>query len=74
MVTVCPCVSFEAEKHAGVSCVTVSMDDIQFEEAARYRPADNSQTFSFWRFLFGRDKPRRYRMGDSRPVNSQSQD
>ncbi|XP_027736858.1 acyl-coenzyme A thioesterase 12 [Empidonax traillii] len=24
-----------AEKHAGVSCVTVSMDDIQFEEAAR---------------------------------------
>lgn len=31
------CVSFEAEKHAGVSCVTASMDDIQFEEAARYR-------------------------------------
>ncbi|XP_058683106.1 acetyl-coenzyme A thioesterase isoform X3 [Poecile atricapillus] len=25
----------KAEKHAGVSCVTVSMDDIQFEEAAR---------------------------------------
>ncbi|XP_042678760.1 acetyl-coenzyme A thioesterase isoform X2 [Centrocercus urophasianus] len=24
-----------AEKHAGVSCVTASMDDIQFEEAAR---------------------------------------
>ncbi|KAM9262094.1 acetyl-coenzyme A thioesterase [Morus bassanus] len=24
-----------AEKHAGVSCVTVSVDDIQFEEAAR---------------------------------------
>ncbi|KAK4816647.1 hypothetical protein QYF61_019624 [Mycteria americana] len=24
-----------AEKHAGVSCVTVSMDDVQFEEAAR---------------------------------------
>ncbi|NXY25167.1 ACO12 thioesterase, partial [Atrichornis clamosus] len=24
-----------AEQHAGVSCVTVSMDDIQFEEAAR---------------------------------------
>ncbi|KAM6035866.1 acetyl-coenzyme A thioesterase isoform 2-T2 [Theristicus caerulescens] len=24
-----------AEKHAGVSCVTLSMDDIQFEEAAR---------------------------------------
>ncbi|NXC44205.1 ACO12 thioesterase, partial [Penelope pileata] len=24
-----------AEKHAGASCVTVSMDDIQFEEAAR---------------------------------------
>ncbi|KFQ27554.1 Acyl-coenzyme A thioesterase 12, partial [Mesitornis unicolor] len=24
-----------AEKHAGVSCVTTSMDDIQFEEAAR---------------------------------------
>uniref|UniRef100_A0A8C5TS31 Acyl-CoA thioesterase 12 n=1 Tax=Malurus cyaneus samueli TaxID=2593467 RepID=A0A8C5TS31_9PASS len=35
VVTVCPCVSFEAEKHAGVSCVTASMDDIQFEEAAR---------------------------------------
>ncbi|NWU41683.1 ACO12 thioesterase, partial [Hylia prasina] len=31
-----------AEKHAGVSCVTVSMDDIQFEEAARYKPADNT--------------------------------
>ncbi|KFW91908.1 Acyl-coenzyme A thioesterase 12, partial [Phalacrocorax carbo] len=25
----------EAEKHAGMSCATVSMDDIQFEEAAR---------------------------------------
>ncbi|KAF2976134.1 hypothetical protein EK904_004838, partial [Melospiza melodia maxima] len=35
VVTVCPCVSVEAEKHAGVSCVTASMDDIQFEEAAR---------------------------------------
>lgn len=26
---------FEAEKHAGVSCVTASVDDIQFEETAR---------------------------------------
>lgn len=26
---------FEAEKHAGVSCVTASVDDIQFEERAR---------------------------------------
>ncbi|XP_011728306.2 acetyl-coenzyme A thioesterase isoform X4 [Macaca nemestrina] len=28
-------VFFEAEKHAGVSCVTASVDDIQFEETAR---------------------------------------
>lgn len=26
---------FKAEKHAGVSCVTASVDDIQFEETAR---------------------------------------
>lgn len=26
---------FEAEKHAGVSCVTASVDDIQFEATAR---------------------------------------
>jgi len=25
---------FEAEKHAGVSCVTASVDDIQFEETS----------------------------------------
>lgn len=36
VVTLCP-VSLVAEKHAGVSCVTASMDDIQFEEAARYK-------------------------------------
>uniref|UniRef100_A0A8C3KUX7 Acyl-CoA thioesterase 12 n=1 Tax=Chrysolophus pictus TaxID=9089 RepID=A0A8C3KUX7_CHRPC len=29
------CCQINAEKHAGVSCVTASMDDIQFEEAAR---------------------------------------
>lgn len=26
---------FEAEKHAGVSCVTASVDDIRFEETAK---------------------------------------
>lgn len=26
---------FEAEKHAGISCVTASMDDILFEDTAR---------------------------------------
>lgn len=29
------CLFFAAEKHAGVSCVTASVDDIQFEETAR---------------------------------------